>query len=137
MMARNVPVRLRHPNGSVVRQDARTPQGGPAGSCSGYLIGDLLDRHAIEGALLNCFDAGGLSRPSPGTRDAGAGAVSDAKVGRQRNHPLNEAPRRATILISMRCGRGGWELVAVLPNGVANLNRELNDDAAAPRGKSP
>ena len=56
----NVPIRFKHPNGSVVRRDARTPDGGPAASCPEFLVRDLLDTHRIEGALLNCFDAGGL-----------------------------------------------------------------------------
>src|SRR5437868_4244909 len=56
----NVPIRFKHPNGSVVRRDARTPDGGAAASNPDYLVRDLLATHGIEGALLNCFDAGGL-----------------------------------------------------------------------------
>jgi hypothetical protein len=41
---------------------------------------------------------------------------------------LNEAPRRGDE-IDLLCDAGdeGWELVAVLPNGVAYLKRELED----------
>ena len=56
----SVPIRFKHPNGSVVRQDARAPDGGPSASDPGYLVKDLLDAHSIEGALLNGFVAGGL-----------------------------------------------------------------------------
>src|SRR5262245_1301530 len=56
----SVPIRFKHPNGSVVRQDARGPDGGPSASAPGCLVNDLLYAHSIEGALLNCFDAGGL-----------------------------------------------------------------------------
>lgn len=56
----NVPMRFRHPNGSVVRQDCRTPDGQPAASNPQFLAQDLLDAQGIEGALLNCFDAAGL-----------------------------------------------------------------------------
>lgn len=66
----NVPIRFRHPNGSVVRQDARTPDGGPAASSPEFLARDLLDRHGIEGALLNCFDAGGLLSAQTSTEES-------------------------------------------------------------------
>src|SRR5262245_16540341 len=42
----NVPIRFRHPNGSVVRQDARTPEGGPSASNPEYLVRDL--RHSRD-----------------------------------------------------------------------------------------
>jgi uncharacterized protein len=66
----NVPIRFRHPNGSVVRQDARTPDGGPAGSGPDFLVRDLLDAHGIEGVLLNCFDAGGLLSAQSGIEES-------------------------------------------------------------------
>ena len=66
----NVPIRFRHPNGSVVRQDARTPDGGPAASSPEFLVRDLLDTHGIEGALLNCFDAGGLLSAQASTEES-------------------------------------------------------------------
>ena len=56
----NVPIRFKHPNGSVVRQDARTPEGLPPASSPQYLVADLIEKHNISGALLNCFEAGGL-----------------------------------------------------------------------------
>jgi hypothetical protein len=52
----NVPIRFRHPNGSVVRQDARTPDGGPAASSPEF--------------LLNCFDAGGLLSAQTSTEES-------------------------------------------------------------------
>jgi uncharacterized protein len=66
----NVPIRFRHPNGSVVRQDARTPDGGPSASSPEYLVRDLLDKHGIEGAVLNCFDAGGLLSAQSSTEES-------------------------------------------------------------------
>ena len=66
----NVPIRFRHPNGSVVRQDARTPDGGPAASSAEFLVRDLLETHGIEGALLNCFDAGGLLSAQSSTEES-------------------------------------------------------------------
>jgi hypothetical protein len=47
---------------------------------------------------------------------------------------LNAAPRRGDE-IDLLCDAGddGWELVAVLPNGVAFLKREVNDDVAGER----
>ena len=55
----NVPIRFKHPNGTVVRRDC-APDGGLPASSPEYLVRDLLETHGIEGALLNCFDAGGL-----------------------------------------------------------------------------
>jgi predicted TIM-barrel fold metal-dependent hydrolase len=66
----NVPIRFKHPNGSVVRQDARTPDGGHAASSPEFLIRDLLDTHGIDGALLNCFDAGGLLSVQASTEES-------------------------------------------------------------------
>ena len=66
----NVPIRFKHPNGSVVRQDARTPDGGPSASDARYLVRDLLEEQGIEGALLNCFDAGGLLSAQASTEES-------------------------------------------------------------------
>jgi hypothetical protein len=66
----NVPIRFKHPNGSVVRRDARTPDGGAAASNPDYLVRDLLETHGIEGALLNCFDAGGLLSAQASTEES-------------------------------------------------------------------
>ena len=52
-----------------MRQDARTPDGGPAASSPEFLARDLLDTHGIEGALLNCFDAGGLLSAQTSTEE--------------------------------------------------------------------
>ena len=66
----NVPMRFKHPNGTVVRQDARTPDGGPAASSAAFLAHDLLDAQGIEGTLLNCFDAGGLLSAQAGIEES-------------------------------------------------------------------
>lgn len=66
----NVPVRFKHPNGSVVRQDAVTPEGLPPASSPQFLVHDLLDTHAIDGALLNCFEAGGLLSAQASTEES-------------------------------------------------------------------
>jgi uncharacterized protein len=65
----NVPIRFKHPNGSVVRRDC-APDGGPPASSPAYLVRDLLEAHGIEGALLNCFDAGGLLSSQASTEES-------------------------------------------------------------------
>ena len=66
----NVPIRFKHPNGSVVRQDARTPEGLPPASSPQYLVADLIETHNISGALLNCFEAGGLLSVQASTEES-------------------------------------------------------------------
>jgi len=46
---------------------------------------------------------------------------------------LSEAPRRGDD-IDLLCdaGEAGWELVSVLPNGVAYLKREVTDSVSEP-----
>ena len=66
----SVPIRFKHPNGSVVRQDARTPEGLPPASSPNFLLHDLLDTHAIDGVLLNCFEAGGLLSAQASTEES-------------------------------------------------------------------
>ena len=65
----NVPIRFKHPNGTVVRRDC-APDGGPPASSPEYLVRDLLETHGIEGALLNCFDAGGLLSAQASTEES-------------------------------------------------------------------
>ena len=81
----NVPIRFKHPNGSVVRQDARTPEGLPPASSAEFLVHDLLEAHAIDGALLNCFEAGGLLSVQASTEEsivlAAASMISLSKSG--------------------------------------------------------
>ena len=66
----NVPIRFKHPNGSVVRQDARTPEGLPPASSPQHLVADLIEKHEISGALLNCFEAGGLLSVQASTEES-------------------------------------------------------------------
>ena len=65
----NVPIRFKHPNGTVVRRDC-APDGGPPASSPRILVRDLLETHGIEGALLNCFDAGGLLSAQASTEES-------------------------------------------------------------------
>ncbi len=51
------PIRYRHPNGSVIRMDARTPGGGISGSDPQFLLDDLLEPHGIDLVLLNSLQA--------------------------------------------------------------------------------
>lgn len=66
----NVPIRFKHPNGSVIREDARTPDGLPPASSPEYLVQDLLEKHGVDGALLNCFEAGGLLSAQASTEES-------------------------------------------------------------------
>jgi uncharacterized protein len=66
----NVPIRFKHPNGSVIRRDATVPDGGPAASSPEFLVRDLLEAHGIEGVLLNCFDAAGLLSAQTSTEES-------------------------------------------------------------------
>lgn len=51
---------------------------------------------------------------------------------------LNEAPRRGDdIDVLCDAGEDGWELVAVLPNGVAYLKREVDEFQAAQSDEPP
>lgn len=58
--ANNAPIRYRHPNGAVVREDARSPDGEIAGSNPHFLVKDLIETHGISAALLNCLQTGAL-----------------------------------------------------------------------------
>jgi hypothetical protein len=55
-----------------------------------------------------------------------------------RKLALNEAPRRGDeIDLLCEAGDEGWELFAVLPNGVAYLKRELEDADAGTERRKP
>ncbi len=53
-------LRFFHPNGTVGRDDARTPANGPAGSDAAFLCAHLLDRHGIDIAVLNNLQIGSI-----------------------------------------------------------------------------
>ncbi len=53
-------MRFYHPNGTVVRDDARPESGGPGGSDPRFVIADHLDPHDISVALLNSLQSGAL-----------------------------------------------------------------------------
>lgn len=57
---RGLTLRFAHPNGTVVRTDARPPEGGAGGSDPKFLIADLLDRNEISLAVLNSLESGSL-----------------------------------------------------------------------------
>ncbi len=54
-------LRFEHPNGSALRSDAKTPDGGPGGSDPAYIKTDLLDPHGIDIAVLNCLQPGAMA----------------------------------------------------------------------------
>jgi len=66
----NVPIRFKHPNGSVVREDARTAEGLPPASTPENVVRELLEAHNIDGALLNCFEAGALLSAQASTEES-------------------------------------------------------------------
>jgi predicted TIM-barrel fold metal-dependent hydrolase len=53
-------LRFAHPNGTVVRDDAKPEDGGPAGSNPHFVVRDHLDPHDISLALLNSLQSGSL-----------------------------------------------------------------------------
>ena len=53
-------LRYAHPNGVVVRDDARTDAGGPGGSDPHFMLRDHLDRNDISAVLLNSLQSGAL-----------------------------------------------------------------------------
>lgn len=53
-------VRFAHPNGYIVREDAATDTGAPAGSDPRFMLKDLLEAHDIEIAVLNSLQTGAL-----------------------------------------------------------------------------
>ncbi len=75
----NSPIRYRHPNGAVVRDDARTPDGGPGGSDPRHMIAELIEPHGISAVLLNCIQAGALCAVFAGVEESLvlASAVND------------------------------------------------------------
>jgi predicted TIM-barrel fold metal-dependent hydrolase len=54
-------LRFEHPNGSALRSDAKTPDGGLGGSDPDYIKSDLLDKHGIDIAILNCLQPGAMA----------------------------------------------------------------------------
>jgi uncharacterized protein len=54
-------LRFEHPNGSALRSDAVTPSGGPGGSDPDYIKSDLLEKHDIDIAILNCLQPGAMA----------------------------------------------------------------------------
>ena len=54
-------LRFEHPNGSALRSDAKTPDGGPGGSDPEYIKVDLLEKHGIDCAILNCLQPGAMA----------------------------------------------------------------------------
>jgi predicted TIM-barrel fold metal-dependent hydrolase len=63
-------VRFAPPNGSVIRADAATPEGGAGGSNPQFMKEDLLDRHGIDYALLNCLQPGALAAALAGPEES-------------------------------------------------------------------
>ena len=63
-------VRFAPPNGSVIRADAATPEGGAGGSDPQFVKEDLLDRHGIDYALLNCLQPGALAAALAGPQES-------------------------------------------------------------------
>jgi predicted TIM-barrel fold metal-dependent hydrolase len=53
-------MRFAHPNGTVVREDARTETGGLGGTDPHFLIKDLIEAHNIERVVLNSLQSGAL-----------------------------------------------------------------------------
>ena len=51
-------LRYAHPNGTVVRDDAKPENGGPGGSDPHFLIKDHLDANDISAAVLNSLQSG-------------------------------------------------------------------------------
>lgn len=59
--ANNAPIRFRHPNGAILREDARTTEGGVAGSDPQFLVDDLIERNGIDAVVLNCLQGAALA----------------------------------------------------------------------------
>jgi predicted TIM-barrel fold metal-dependent hydrolase len=53
-------LRFAHPNGAVVREDARNEAGAVGGSDPAFLARDLIDAHGIETVVLNSLQTGAL-----------------------------------------------------------------------------
>ena len=60
MMATGLTLRFAHPNGTVVREDAKTDTGGPGGSDAEFMVRDLIEPHGLERVVLNSLQTGGL-----------------------------------------------------------------------------
>ena len=60
LAASSLILRFAHPNGTVVRDDARTESGGPGGSDPRYLVKDLIEANDIGTVVLNSLQSGVL-----------------------------------------------------------------------------
>jgi len=65
-----VPLKFTHPNGAVLREDARAPDGGLAGSDPKFLAADLCDGHGVDLALLNCLEAASVCSAKAGVEES-------------------------------------------------------------------
>ncbi len=57
----NLPLKYMHPNGGVIRADARSPEGKLGGSDPHFLVQDLIEQHGIDTVVLNCTQTGALA----------------------------------------------------------------------------
>lgn len=57
MAPRGLTLRFAHPNGAVIRNDARPGPGRPGGSDAGFVATDLLDAHGLSIAVLNSLES--------------------------------------------------------------------------------
>lgn len=60
-MHSNLTLRYLHPNGAVVREDARTPTGALGGTDPHFVVKDLLEANNIDIALLTSLQAGAVA----------------------------------------------------------------------------
>jgi predicted TIM-barrel fold metal-dependent hydrolase len=60
LAVRGLTLRFAHPNGTVVRNDARPAEGRPGGSDPHFLIRDLIEAHDIGTVVLNSLESGSL-----------------------------------------------------------------------------
>ena len=58
--AAGLTLRYAHPNGTVVRDDAKPESGGPGGSDPHFMVRDHLDQNGISAVLLNSLQSGAL-----------------------------------------------------------------------------
>jgi uncharacterized protein len=57
----NLPLKYMHPNGGVIRADARTPEGKLGGSDPRFVVTDLIEPNGIDAVLLNCTQTSALA----------------------------------------------------------------------------
>ena len=63
-------LRFEHPNGSALRSDAKTPDGGPGGSDPAYIKSDFLDPNGVEIGVLNCLQPGAMAAALAGPEES-------------------------------------------------------------------